>query len=234
MADPDPIRTTPPGAGPAPRQGRTALRMVTVMGSVGLFAAVALVVTYMLTLPRIQANRAAYLAQSITEVLPGAERYSAFVADGEGGFEPAPDGSDGGRVFAGYDEADSLVGLAVEAQGQGYADILRLLYGFDPDCRCVVGLKVLESKETPGLGDKIQKDERFTANFERLEVRADPDALAIEFVKNGQKTEAWQVEGITGATVSSRAVTDILARSTAALLPLLERHLDQLRHPPEG
>ena len=215
-------------------QARTALRMVVVMGSVGLLAAVLLVATYLLTLPRIQANRAAFLARSITEVLPGAARYAAFVPDDAGGFVPAPEGSDGGRIFAGYDEADSLVGLAVEAQGQGYADILRLLYGFDVECRCVVGLKVLESKETPGLGNRIETDPGFTANFERLEMRTEPDVLALELVKNGQKTEPWQVEGITGATVSSRAVTDILTRSTMALAPLLDRNLDQLRHPPEG
>ncbi len=230
MAEPEPSSESPA----AGSQGTTAVRMVVVMGSVGLFAAIALVATYMLTLPRIQANRAAFLAKSITEVLPGAGRYQAFVADGQGGIAPAPEGSDGGRIFAGYDAADSLVGLAVEAQGQGYADILRLLYGFDVECRCVVGLKVLESKETPGLGNKIESDPGFTANFERLQVRADPDVLALELVKNGQKTEPYQVEGITGATVSSRAVTDILTRSTTALLPLLEANLDQLRHPPEG
>lgn len=230
MAEPDQMEEPTAGSG----QGTTAGRMVIVMGAVGLFAAVALVATYTLTLPRIQANRAAFLAQSITEVLPGAGRYSAFIADGEGGFAPAPEGSDGGRIFAGYDASDSLVGLAVEAQGQGYADILRLLYGFDVECRCVVGLKVLESKETPGLGNRIESDPGFTANFERLEVRSDPTLLSLELVKNGQKTEPYQVEGITGATVSSRAVTDILTRSTTALLPLLDTHLDQLRHPPEG
>lgn len=225
-----PADTTPTGTG---EDRPTALRMIVVMGGVGLFAAVALVATYNLTLPRIEANRAAYLAQSITEVLPGAERFVAYVASDSAGFTPAPERSEGSRVFAGYDAADSLVGLAVEAQGQGYADVIRLIYGFDPACRCVVGLKILESKETPGLGDKIDKDPAFKANFDRLEIREDAETT-LEMVKSGQKTEAFQVEAITGATVSSRAVTDILSASTAALAPRLDAHMDQLRSQPRG
>lgn len=214
---------------PASQAAPSAARMVLVMGSVGLVAAVALVATFEFTKPIIERNRAEYLARSITEVLPSAQRNVAFVVEGDA-FVPAPPKSEGRRIFAGYDAADSLVGLAVEAQGQGYADVIRVLYGFDADCRCVVGLKVLESKETPGLGDKISKDANFVANFVRLEMRPDGDAT-IEMVKNGEKTEAWQIEAITGATVSSRAITDLLAKSTGALLPVLDAHLDQLKHP---
>lgn len=210
----------------------TAGRLILVMGSVGLVAAVLLVATYQFTLPIIQKNRAAYLSESITEVLPGAVRYAAFVASDSAGFVPAPERSEGSRIFAGYNEADSLVGLAVEAQGQGYADIIRLLYGFDPECRCIVGLKVLESKETPGIGDKPPKDPGFVATLRRLETRNEPDLATIELVKKGQKTQPWQIEAITGATVTSRALTGILAASTAAIVPLLAEHLDQLRTPP--
>ncbi len=73
-------------------------------------------------------------------------------------------------VYAGYDENDKLVGVAVEASGQGFADILRILYGYDPDKQKIVGFYVLESKETPGLGDKIEKDLNFLANFKALDV----------------------------------------------------------------
>jgi Na+-translocating ferredoxin:NAD+ oxidoreductase subunit G len=225
--------SAPTSSAAPPPETPSAGRMVLVMGSVGFIAAVLLVATYLVTLPIIQENRAEYLAQSIKEVLPGAVRNVAFVVQDPGGFVPAPAKSEGRRIFAGYDAADSLIGLAVEAQGQGYADIIRVLYGFDPVCRCVVGLKVLESKETPGLGDKIQKDANFVANFERLEMRTGAETT-LELVKNGSKTEAWQIEAITGATVSSRAITDLLAKSTLSLLPVLDTHLEQLKTaPPE-
>ena len=50
------------------------------------------------------------------------------------------------------------MGVAVEASGKATPDIIRILYGYDPENRQVVGFYVLESKETPGLGDKIEKD----------------------------------------------------------------------------
>ena len=50
-----------------------------------------------------------------------------------------------------------IVGLAVEAQGMGYQDVIRVIYGYSFEQDAIVGIRVLESKETPGLGDKIEK-----------------------------------------------------------------------------
>ena len=113
--------------------------------------------------------------------------------------------------------------------------MIRLLYGYDPGCGCVIGMKVLESKETPGLGDKIDKDPTFLSNFERLDVALREDLAGLirrlELVKPGAREEAWQVEAITGATISSRAVTEIIDRSSGRVLPRLQSNLDLLRGP---
>ena len=46
----------------------------------------------------------------------------------------------------------------------GYQDVIRiLLYGYSPEHQAIVGMRVLESRETPGLGDKIEKDPAFLA-----------------------------------------------------------------------
>ncbi len=58
-----------------------------------------------------------------------------------------------------------LVGVAMEAEGKGFQDTIRLIYGYSPDKQQVIGMEVLESKETPGLGDKIIKDEEFLDEF---------------------------------------------------------------------
>jgi electron transport complex protein RnfG len=50
----------------------------------------------------------------------------------------------------------------------------------------------------------------------------------IELVKHGEKTDPWQVEAITGATISSRAVTSILRESTAAAVPVIADNMDVL------
>ena len=52
----------------------------------------------------------------------------------------------GGRyVYAGYDARNRLVGVALEAAGQGFQDTIRFIYGYSPEKQAVVGFVVLES-----------------------------------------------------------------------------------------
>ena len=100
-----------------------------------------------------------------------------------------------------------------------------MLYGYSPQREAVVGMQVLASKETPGLGDKIEKDPAFLANFRALDVAlaADGQSLAhpVSVVKSGAKTSPWQIDGITGATISSKAIGNMLRHSTAYWVPRL-------------
>lgn len=137
-------------------------------------------------------------------------------------------------VHAGYDEHHHLVGVAIEAAGMGYQDMIHILYGYAPAADAVVGFQVLESKETPGLGDKIATSDAFLQNFQSLDVRLDAQGVAVQnpvtFVKPGEKRNAWEVDGITGATISSRAVAQILRESTRLWIPRLEAQLPVLEN----
>jgi electron transport complex protein RnfG len=208
--------------------------MVAVMGLVGLISSVILVTTYRLTEPYIEANRAAALERAIFDVLPGTVSRAVFEVTDDGTIrrvETAPPLTR--LVYAGYDSSGTLNGVAFEGSGQGFQDVLKILIGYRPDCQCVVGMKVLESKETPGLGDKIEKDPAFREDLAHLDVRLaeDQDGLAhpVELVKRGRKTDGWQVEGITGATISSRAVVRIIDANAGELIPVIEKHLEILR-----
>ena len=113
----------------------------------------------------------------------------------------------------------------------GYADLVTLLYGYSPEDETIIGIRVLTSKETPGLGDKIEKDEAFLRNFEALDARLDASggsvANRIVTVKSGTKTEPWQIDGITGATITSNAVGEALGKSTERWLPLVKEWADE-------
>ena len=74
-------------------------------------------------------------------------------------------------------------------------------------------MTVLESRETPGLGDKIYKDAKFVAEFRTLVVEP-----VIELIK-GHGDKANQVDAITGATISSRAVVKILNQTNTVWRP---------------
>lgn len=191
---------------------------------VGLGCALLIVLVYEVTRPIIRQKRKQFREQAIMDVLPGARRSGAFRLTADGSFEPTSDDSDEvSLVFAGYDENGRLIGLAIEAEAMGYQDKIRLLYGYSFETEAVIGIRVLESRETPGLGDRIETDKSFLSNFEKLDVRLTPngDSLVhpLQFVKPGQKTAEWQIDGISGATISSRAVAEMLGTSADWWIP---------------
>lgn len=209
-----------PPAAPA-----NSMKMLQAMVGIGVLCALLIVLTFEGTKPAIKKNKAIALEQAIFKVLPGITEKTSFQVDEQGNFVPLSGEATGPVIHAGYDDTGALVGMAIEASGIGFADILRILYGYDPKAEKVVGFYVLESKETPGLGDKIEKDDAFLANFEALDVTLQAGGQELENeivpVKSGAKIQAWEVDGITGATISSRAIGNILKESTAEWVPQL-------------
>jgi len=211
--------------------------MYRAMVGIGLLCGLLIVSVFRLTQPVIERNKAEALQRAIFQVLPDARSSETFLFDADERFEPlsddvAPSG-DAQLVYAGYDADGRLVGLAVEARGMGYQDVIRVLYGYSFAEEAIVGIRVLESKETPGLGDRIESDPDFLANFTHLDVSLTEDgegpAHPIEVVKHGKKEQPWQVDGITGATISSTAIADLLRRSTTYWVPRIRRQLDAFR-----
>ncbi len=204
-------------------------RMYRAVVGVGIACALVIVVVYEVTRPIIERNRSELRRQAVMDVLPGAEISTAFRLNEDGRFEPASADDEVERVvFAGFDKNDVLVGLAIEAQGMGYQDTIRMLYGYSFDLEAIIGIRVLESRETPGLGDRVETDEQFLLNFEKLDVRlteaGDELANPIEFVKPGAKSHAWQIDGISGATITSEATAKMLGDSAAWWIPRVQPH----------
>jgi electron transport complex protein RnfG len=51
----------------------------------------------------------------------------------------------------------------------------------------------------------------------------------VEFAKSGEKSKPWQIEGISGATISSKAVVRMLNDGSQEIIPLIHAHLGQLQ-----
>jgi electron transport complex protein RnfG len=123
-------------------------------------------------------------------------------------------------VFLAYSEDGQPIGFAITGGEFGFQDIIDLIFGYDPQTGTVIGMKVLANKETPGLGDKIEKDSAFVAEFDG------PEA-PLAGVKSGRATGAAnEVDMITGATISSRAVIAIINNRLERLGPMLEAYLE--------
>jgi len=122
------------------------------------------------------------------------------------------------KVFLGFDASGAPAGYAVTGAEPGFQDVIQLIFGYDVDSGRLLGMKVLESKETPGLGDKIIKDMNFVNGFQGV-------SAPIVGVKQGAGTGSEnEVDMITGATISSRAVIGIINHRLEALGPALTEH----------
>ncbi len=211
--------------------------MLRTLGLVAALSGFLVVLAYQVTKPMIEENKRVAIERALFNVVPGAVSRRDFLLTAEG-IRPAPaqGSAEGTLIYAGYDTQGKLAGIALEAAAQGYQDVIRILYGYDPTCSCLRGMQVLKMAETPGIGDKIAKDPAFQRNFEALDVtlNASGDALAraIVAVKNGSKTDPWQIDAISGATISSKAVARMLNDSGNAVLPVINAHLNWLRVSP--
>ena len=167
-------------------------------------------------------------------MLPRTHTKVAFELNSAGHFVKLINTDDGqDRIFATYDVKGQLLGFAIQAQGMGYQDLIELIYAYDQDHEAITGMQVLTSRETPGLGDKIRNDVSFLKNFQRLDVALTDDSKTLvhplEVVKTKNKRNAWQIDAITGATISSQAIGKILSHSVAFWIPLIVNNLKDFK-----
>jgi electron transport complex protein RnfG len=219
---------------PTTNQTTPGSKMIATMVMVATVCGVLIVGAFEGTQDAIAENKRITLERAVFKVLPGAASVREYAATPTG-IQPLtgamPEG--GVKFYAAYDQAGALKGIAAEAAGKGYADVVRVLYGYDATCQCIVGIGVVSMRETPGIGDKIITDKAFLQNFEALDVRVDAEmkalANAVKVVKHGSKQNAWEIDAIAGATVTSKAVGRGINESAQKLLPLLVPHLEEVK-----
>lgn len=194
-------------------------KLLTVLGGGGAVAGMIIVVAFQATQPRILEHKARRLEASVKEVLGGPDRFEPLY-DLKGTLTAKlPDGTDPAkleRVYAGRKADGSLAGFAIVAAEPGFADDIKLIFGYDAKTKRILGFKVLENKETPGLGDAIEKSVKWTGQFPGKTTPLAP-------IKKGQSRghPESEIETITGATISSKTVVQIINHAVARWDPLL-------------
>jgi electron transport complex protein RnfG len=206
-----------PAAGAPPVPDVSPWRLIGVLAGGGAFAGLLLVVVFLATKDAIAHHKAQVLEDTVREVLGAPDRVETlWLRDGRLTPEAPADPRGVERIWRGSRADGTAIGVAIEAKGVGFADDVRLLFGWDPSSGRILAFRVIENKETPGLGDGIVRNEAFVDGFRgakpplqgvKAAVRADPDA--------------GEVHTITGATVSSRAVIRIVNRAVERWKPLL-------------
>lgn len=175
--------------------------------------------------PRQELNERLFRQRIVLEVAglyePGAdveERFAAidarYVELGTGDYlEPETlEGSAGyAEVFLVRD-GDAIEQVILPVSGPG---LWSTMYGYlavEPDGTTVRGLRFYEHAETPGLGDKVEKAD-WLSQWPGKKLYDEAGNVRIEIVR-GQvpdgPNEMYQVDGMSGATLTGRGVSDFL------------------------
>ena len=99
---------------------------------------------------------------------------------------------------------DEPFAVALEDYGQGFGGELGVMVGFELQSANLVGIGITTLAETPGLGTRV-KEPAFTAQFAGMSGDA-----AFKIKKDG-----GEIDAISGATISSRAVAQGVAQASA-------------------
>ena len=98
------------------------------------------------------------------------------------------------------DSAGNVLGYVIQVKSKGYGDFIEYTVGITND-GSINGISIIKIAETPGLGMNAEKV--IAPQF------VDKQATLFRVVKSGQLTDAnTEVEAISGATITSRAVTN--------------------------
>lgn len=166
-------------------------RMVLVLTAVMVLSGLVLAAVSGALTPRIEENQRQALAHSLASIFDDAQ--SPEFAPVDAGERPVWRATDGGRSL----------GYAVRVEATGYGGPIQLLVGIDPGLSRILGIAVVQSVETPGLGARIQ-EEPFQGQFEGLSAEE-----SITAVKNQPPDPSEnEIQAISGATISTNAVVN--------------------------
>lgn len=113
-------------------------------------------------------------------------------------------------TYDAFNDANEVAGHVIKASGQGYADKIEVLLGLDATGEKITGLFILDQKETPGLGNKIIEDDW------RSQFKGKSSDSPLVVIK-GKSVNKNEIDAISGATISSRSVTDIINSTIASV-----------------
>lgn len=171
----------------------TVVKMLITLSIIGIISGAFLSQIAGWAAPKIEMHRKADTEKAIFLVQPDAKSYKPVETVDFECYE----------VFSDTSKSNSI-GYALPYEGNGFQGKIRLMVGIGKDLETLKGLQVLEQVETPGLGTKVTEDD-FTSQF--VELEADPQ---VDWVKGVEPGNPNEIQAITGATISSKAVVFIV------------------------
>ena len=167
------------------------VQMLLVLTGIGIVAGGLLASVDSWADPLIAANKKAETEAAIFRVQSEGKSYEALKNPG---FE----------VYEVKNENAEELGYALVYEGNGFQGKIRLICGLSKDLEKILAVEILEQVETPGLGTKVT-EAPFLEQFKQLETSPN-----VNWVKGVPPTKPNEIQAITGATISSKAVVAII------------------------
>lgn len=192
---------------------KSMLRYGSILGLICLVATGSLATVNFFTKTRIATEAQKEIEISLKEVLPEALNFEEIKFRNETVY------------YKGFTQDRSLAGVAFIAKGKGYSGNIETMVGMSPDAT-ITAIKVLSQSETPGLGSRINEIKDPTTIFDLFKGKHPDSSLKPWFQEqfsNKKSSELEEVNAITGATISSRAVINSIKNKALEIQKLIKQ-----------
>jgi electron transport complex protein RnfG len=177
-------------------------------------AAGALSAVNRVTAPRIAEAKRRAEQEALKKALPEAQ---------DGVFVPV-ENEENLSLYKGYANADttqSLLGYVFKALGKGYSSTIESMVGINRE-GVIEGVVILYQMETPGLGAKVVEKGRY-GNRECYWYDQFKELTAERLILDKDDPSNKTIDSVTGATISSRAITKSILEGITLLQEVVER-----------
>jgi len=189
------------------------LKLGLVLAAFAAGACVALALVYAVTGPTIEGLEAKQLELSLKDLFPAADAFREL----DGDIKPQDDSVSFVQTYE-VTRAGAPLGIAIKVQGSSYGGDTTMLVGVGTDRR-ITGVKVLDIKDTPGLGANAKSPSYFVDKTSKTtfpgQFSGKPLSDAFEVKKD--------VAVITASTITSKALTNMVKQAGVAASAYLER-----------
>ena len=111
-------------------------------------------------------------------------------------------------------ENENLNAIILPVRGYGLWGTMKGYLALRPDFKTIIGLEFFDHKETPGLGGEIDNP-KWKAIWKGKEVFSNSGDVVISVIKGSvdksSNQSKYQVDGLSGATITSNGVTNLLS-----------------------
>jgi electron transport complex protein RnfG len=196
---------------------RNIIRLSVVLTIVTAIAAWVLAEIYSVTKPQIEIQKLAKTHNALDYVMPEAKLMVPItrqvpVTDNKGDTLYQRQVTQYYKAYADTDTTQ-LIGYAFKAEGTGYSSLIETMVGIDTTGH-ISTIKIISQKETPGLGALSEDNQPF--NGKRWSTRQF-DGKTVNDLKVDK--DGGEIVSITGATITSRSITNSIRNRMEKLLP---------------